>query len=324
MCRRTSAVHGVLAFFAGRPQQAAESGAEILASEEVSAESVMWASSAMGVGLAARGRTTEALSAVTGGWAALERCTIEPEMALCRQVLAHGELSALLLAGRVHDAVTRASELHEWCMTQPQWAGDALAAAHVGWSALAAGRPRTAIRWLSEAVAGLSQRDPGGFRQLFTALLAQTHAQLGDAALARRLLDGQGIGHHCAVFEPEWLLAEAWQAAAEDRASQAAERALRAASVAAGMGQRAVEAQALHTVVRLGRASEVVGRLRQLAGQVEGPLVAAFSAHAQAAAANTGIGLDEAAAEFETLGARLRSAPSGRLHRPSRESGAGM
>lgn len=305
MCRHTSAVHGVLAFFAGRPQQAAESGAEILASEGISAEVTMWASSATAAGLAARGRITEALSAVEVGWAALSRCTVEPEMALCRQLLAHGELSALLLAGRVHDAVARAKKLHEWCMTQPQWAGDALAAGHVGWSALAAGRPRTAIRWLSEAVAGLSQLDPGGFGQLCIALLAQTHAQLGDAAAARQLLDGGGVGHHCAVFEPEWLLAEAWQAAAEDRICQATDRAMRAASVAAGMGERAVEAQALHTVVRLGRASQVVARLRQLAGQVDGPLVAAYSAHAQAAAANAGGPLDEVAAEFEVMGARL-------------------
>jgi DNA-binding CsgD family transcriptional regulator len=305
MCRRISAVHGVLAFFAGRPQQAAESGAEILASEALTPEAAMWASGATAAGLAARGRTTEALAAVAGGWAALARCTTEPEMALCRQLLAHGELSALLLAGRVHDAVARAAELHEWSMSAPQWAGDAVAAAHVGWSALAAGRPRTAIRWLAEAVAGLSQCDPGGVGQLCIALLAQTHAQLGDAAAARRLLDSSEVGHHCAVFEPEWLLAEAWQAAADDRTCQAADQALRAASVAAGMGQRAVEAQALHTAVRLGRASQVVGRLRQLAGQVEGPLVAAYSAHAQALDAGAGGGLDEVAAEFEAMGVRL-------------------
>ncbi|MDQ4102871.1 MAG: LuxR C-terminal-related transcriptional regulator [Actinomycetota bacterium] len=305
MCRRISAVHGVLAFFAGRPQQAAESGAEILASEGVSAEAVVWASSATGAGLAARGRTIEALSAVADGWAALARCTTEPEMALCRQVLSHSELSALLLGGRVHDAVTRANELHKWCMAAPQWAGDALAAAHIGWAALAAGRPRTAVRWLAEAVAGLGQCDPGGFGHLYIALLAQTHAQLGDAETARRLLDGSSAGRHCAVFEPELLLAEAWQAAADDRVCQAIDRALHAASVAAGMGQRAVEAQALHTAVRLGRAGQVAGRLRQLAGQVEGPLVAAYSAHAQAAAANAGGPLDDVAAEFEAMGARL-------------------
>ncbi len=339
-CRRTSAVHGVLAFFAGRPQQAAESGGEILASEPASAEAVVWAASAAGAGLAAGGRTAEALSAVAAGWEALKRCTTEPEMALCRQTLAHGELSALLLAGRVDDAQARAVELHQWCMSQPQWAGDALAAAHVGWVALAAGHPRTAIRWLAEAVAGLGERDPGGFEQLCIALLAQTYAQLGDPAAARRLLDGSGAGNgsaangsagngaagngsagrhaagrhapgrhapgrHCAVFEPEFLLAEAWQAAADDRISQATDRALRAASVAGGMGQRAMEAQALHTAVRLGRAGQVTGRLRQLAGQVDGPLVAAFSAHAEAAAAGAGGSLDDVAAEFEAMGARL-------------------
>ena len=314
-CRRISAVHGVLAFFAGRPQQAAESGGEILASEGASAEAMVWASGAAGAGLAARGRTAEALSAVAAGWAALKRCTTEPEMALCRQTLAHAELSALLLAGRVDDAQARAVELHQWCMSQAQWAGDALAAAHVGWAALAAGHPRTAIRWLSEAVAGLGECDPGGFEQLCIALLAQTHAQLGDPATARRLLDGSGAaydssgrcssGRHCAVFEPEFLLAEAWQAAADGRISQATDRALRAASVAAGMGQRATEAQALHTAVRLGRAGQVTGRLRQLAAQVDGALVAVFSAHAEAAAASAGESLDEVAAEFEAMGARL-------------------
>ncbi|HSL06699.1 MAG TPA: helix-turn-helix transcriptional regulator [Pseudonocardiaceae bacterium] len=314
-CRRISAVHGVLAFFAGRPQQAAESGGEILASEGASAEAMVWASGAAGAGLAARGRTAEALSAVAAGWAALKRCTTEPEMALCRQTLAHAELSALLLAGRVDDAQARAVELHQWCMSQAQWAGDALAAAHVGWAALAAGHPRTAIRWLSEAVAGLGECDPGGFEQLCIALLAQTHAQLGDPATARRVLDGSGAaydssgrcssGRHCAVFEPEFLLAEAWQAAADGRISQATDRALRAASVAAGMGQRATEAQALHTAVRLGRAGQVTGRLRQLASQVDGPLVAAFSAHAEAAAASAGESLDEVAAEFEAMGVRL-------------------
>lgn len=305
MCRRTSAVHGVLAFFAGRPQQAAESGAEIMAAEGASAEAVAWASGATAAGLAVLGRATEALSAVGQGWAALTRCTTEPELALCRQLLAHGEISALLQAGRVQEAVTRAAELHQWCMAAPQWAGDALAAAHVGWSALAAGRPRTAIRWLTEAVAGLGQCDPGGFGPLCIALLAQTHAQLGDAATARRLLDAGGARHHCAVFEPEWLLAEAWQAAADERPAHAADRAMRAASLAAGMGQRALEAQALHTVVRVGRAGPVLGRLRQLAGQLESPLVAAYSAHAQAAAAGAGGSLDEVVGEFEAMGTRL-------------------
>src|SRR6185312_12256064 len=103
--RRISAVHGVLAFFAGRPQQAAESGAEILASEGINPEAAVWASSAVGAALAGRGRITEALTAVESGWAALERCTTEPETAMCRQVLAHAELSALLLSGRVHDAL---------------------------------------------------------------------------------------------------------------------------------------------------------------------------------------------------------------------------
>ncbi|MGH3797291.1 MAG: LuxR C-terminal-related transcriptional regulator [Pseudonocardiaceae bacterium] len=307
--RSIRAVGGVLAFFAGRPREAAEFGLDVAGCGGESAGTRLWASSAAGLGLAATGRSTEALAAVARGRAALERCprtpdAAEPETALARLALAHGELSALLFAGRIHDAQARAAELHTWCMTQPAWAGDGVVAAHVGWSALAAGRPRTAVRWLSEAAAGLRQQDPGGCLQLCIALLAQAHALLGDGAAARRVLDTIPA-RHPEIFEPETLLAQAWVAAADHNICHGADRAIRAASVAADMGQLAVQAHALHIAVRLGRASAVTAGLRQLAEQVDGPLVAAYSAHADAACARAGGALDDVATEFEAMGARL-------------------
>ncbi|MGH4023384.1 MAG: AAA family ATPase, partial [Pseudonocardiaceae bacterium] len=305
--RRVRAVAGVLAFFAGRSQQAAENGPDLPA--EGSAETAIWVSSAAALQLAGCGRATEALAAVARGWAALDRAALkpdgaEPETALARLALAHAEVSALLLGGRIRDAGTRAAELHAWCLTQPAWAGDAVAAAHVGWSALAAGRPRSAVRWLSEATVSLTQRDPGGCRQLGIALLAQAHALLGDGPAARRVLDG-APPHHPEVFEAETLLAEAWVAAADNHLSAGADRAIRAASVAAATGRPAVQAQALHTAVRLGRAEEVTAGLRRLADRLDAPLITAYSAHAAAVAAGSGGALEDVATDFEVMGAQL-------------------
>ncbi len=306
--RSVRAVAEVLAFFAGRPQQVAELGVRDV-SAGASAGERIWVSCAAALGLAARGRTADALATVARGRAALERCPVqpdsaEPETALARLALAHAELSALLLAGRIRDGGTRAAELHTWCLAQPAWAGDGVAATHVGWSALVAGRPRTAVRWLSEAAVGLVQRDPGGYLQLCRALLAQAHAQLGDGPAARGVLDGAGA-HHIRVFEPEILLAEAWLAASDNHLCHGADRAMRAASVAAELGQPAVQAQALHTAVRLGRAGDVTADLRGLADRIDTPLVAAYTAHATAAAAGAGGPLDEVATDFEVMGAQL-------------------
>ncbi|HEY2764963.1 MAG TPA: LuxR C-terminal-related transcriptional regulator [Pseudonocardiaceae bacterium] len=313
------AVSGVLGYFAGRPQEAAEFGLDASAAATGSAARI-WGSCAAGMGLAAIGRGTEALAAVARGRAALEHRstrpdttgpdTAGPDTGLIWLTLAHGELSALLLAGRVRDAQTRAADLHTWCLAQPAWAGDAVAAAHVGWSALSAGRPRTAVRWLSEAAAGLHERDPDGFLPLCLALLAQAHAVIGDIAAARAALGAtppRRPVHHLRIFEPEILLAEAWIAAAGHAAGAAhgGERAIRAASVAAGMGHRAAQAQALHTAVRLGRADEAADGLRQLAEQIDSPLVAACSAHADAVIADAGEALDDVATEFEAMGAAL-------------------
>lgn len=312
------AIGGVLAFFAGRPREAAEFGRDISAA---AGSAQFWAAGAGGIGLAALGRSTEALTAVAAGWAALDECAVtadpaEPEVGMVRLVLAHAEMSALLFAGRIRDAQTRATELHTWCLKQPAWAGDGVAAAHIGWSELAAGHPRTAIRWLSEAAACLGRRDPGGCLQLCAALLAQAYALLGDGAAAKRVLDGTApphLGprhpaHHLGVFEPEILLAEAWVAAADGQLSHSADRAIRAASVAAELGQPATQAHALHTAVRLGGAGEAAESLRRLADDSASPLVAAYRRHADAAASGAGGALDEVATEFDALGAVLLAA----------------
>jgi DNA-binding CsgD family transcriptional regulator len=73
-------------------------------------------------------------------------------------------------------------------------------------------------------------------------------------------------------------------------------------------GARVFESAALHDLARLGRAAEVVPRLRELGRVVEGPLAPARAGHAAALATRDAPGLDAASAAFELLGANLLAA----------------
>lgn len=300
---------GLLAFRTARPTQAIELGRLAMTMGDADQGARECGCAALAGALAVTGRFDDGLAAAATGWSVIESHPAGTGTTFARLALAHGELLALRLAGRIHELQARAYELHRRSTTHPEWAGDAVAAMHMGWTALASGRPYTAVRWLTEACAGLARHDPAGLAPLCRSQLAAAYALLGDTGAAGALLTELQVeppAHR--VFEPEILLAQAWYAAADERLSEAARLALRAAAVAAETGQRAVEAQALHTVARLGRPSSVAGRLRTLTAYVDGPLVAVYAEHAEAQAAGAGGRLDAVAVEFEQLGAPLLAA----------------
>jgi DNA-binding CsgD family transcriptional regulator len=68
------------------------------------------------------------------------------------------------------------------------------------------------------------------------------------------------------------------------------------------------ELHALHDLVRLGRAGDVVERLAELATTVEGPIAPVMAWHARAAAAADGNGLLAAAQAFADLGLSMYAA----------------
>ncbi|MEX5720909.1 helix-turn-helix transcriptional regulator [Geodermatophilus maliterrae] len=293
-----SAVRALLLFSAGRPREALD-----LAGDGRSEPgSRLWACAARTGALAVLGRSEEALATAEQGWTALDESAATVESSTARAALTHGEVLALELSGRFGHAVVRAHELHRTTLTRSAGAGDAVSALAVGSATLAAGRPVEAVRWLAEAAAGLADRDPLGLLPLCRAQLAQAHALAGDEVRARRVLAVPSPSA-VAVFAPETHLAHAWTAALADRHEDALAAALEAASSAAGTGQPAVEARALHAVVRLGGTPEVAGRLQELAGVVGGPLVRTCAAHAAALARGHGDLLDEVATEFESMGA---------------------
>jgi DNA-binding NarL/FixJ family response regulator len=84
--------------------------------------------------------------------------------------------------------------------------------------------------------------------------------------------------------------------------------AVEAAEMARNLGAVALEAVVLHHAVRLGDASDVVSRLKQLAAQVPGSIADPFARHAAAVLARDGAALDSLSATFEAMGSPLLAA----------------
>jgi DNA-binding CsgD family transcriptional regulator len=268
----------------------------------------LWASVARTAGLTMLGHIPEALEAAAEGWTALAACATDTEASAACAALAFGELMALELSGRLEEHRRRMEDFHELAMARAPSAMDGVAALGLGCGLLAAGRPSEAVRWLTEAAATLARSDPIGTLRLCRARQAQAHALLGDPTSARAALAGARDPSLIRVFDPELLLAQSWLAAAEHREEDAGDSAVAAASLAARLGQRPVEARALHTAARLGRAGEMSDRLRQLSEQLGDRLLRAFAAQADAAASGSGERLDDVAGEFADLGAQALAA----------------
>jgi DNA-binding NarL/FixJ family response regulator len=319
-----TAVRGVLQYFAGRPQEAIALASEALSTDESGPWPRLWGSLASTIGLYALGRGDDALAAVARGWAAFEECTAEPELAITRTMLRYAELAAVLLTGRIREAEAVAAEQHRATMSQAPSACDAMGGLALGLAALASGHPSAAARWFTEAAARLADSDPIGCAPLCLAKLVETHVVLRDdraaeEVLAEILASGRPV---LGGLVPQVHLARAWRAARAEGLDEGAEAALRAATSAARAGQRSVEAEALHTAARLGRAADAATRLGELAAQVDGPLVVLLAEHARAIVDGSGDALDGVAEKFESLGARLlaadAAAQAARLHERAR------
>jgi DNA-binding CsgD family transcriptional regulator len=268
----------------------------------------LWASVARTGGLTLLGHIPEALDSAAEGWTALAACATDTESSAACAALAFSELMALELTGRLEQHRRRMDDFHELAMARAPSAMDGVAALGLGCGLLAAGQPAEAARWLTEAAATLVHSDPIGTLRLCRARQAQAHALLGDPTSARVALAGARAPSPVRVFDPEILLAESWLAAAEHREDDAGDTAIAAASLAAELGQRPVEARALHTAARLGRTGELSDRLHELSEQLDDRLLRAFAAQADAAASGSGERLDDVAGEFAQLGAQALAA----------------
>lgn len=327
-----AAVESILSLYDGDVGSAVARARQVRRSAACDSQAWLLATAAAAVGLALTGQTTEALEAAESGRLALGRCRCPAESLFVRVALAHAEVVALHLAGRLEELQGRAAQLHAEVLAAPEWAGDGVASLHCGWAALAGGRVQLATRWLTEARVRLRRIDPVGMASLADSLLAIARDPLGDVQDAPVRLDGECVraDDELPLFRPVRALAEACLTGADGRAAEARRQLFRAAALAAEQGQSGMQALLLHRTIGPGEASEVAAPLALLADRMDAPLIDILALHAAAVAGadvarveavgrqlqETGAlrqaadAFAEAAALYERHGDRRRSADS--------------
>jgi DNA-binding CsgD family transcriptional regulator len=294
--------------FDGRLPEAVAVAGRVLDQPEVPAQALVWAATAAVPALGSLGRLGGALAVADRGLAV---AGIHPQdlpwgetqlnLVRCQVLLGAGRLaeaSAIAEAGYQAAVADRSSE------RTGGWAG------FRGLVAKAEGRVATAEAWLREAVALLDEQDPYRFMRWCLAELASVAALAGDQEAAVDWLDRADAraGEANRYFDPWVELDKAWVAAAAGEFTRAIDLATRAADMARASTQYTLEAAALYDVARLGAPAGVRQRLEELAGLLEGRLVALLASSAVALAANDGAALDRVGAAFEDLGALLLAA----------------
>lgn len=288
----------------GRPVNAAEAAADLLASDRLTDQAIAFACFGSVVAMGALGRTDEIGPLVERGEAAAGRSA---DAAWLTVPLLCWHAFTLRLAGYLREAGTAATRCHDRFGEQTAPAISGLVEAAVK---LATGQIAASLRLLLASRSALTPLGSAGV-WVFACLLELTRAQVlsGDMVAAREALADLETAEHpgFVTLHPETTLAKAWVAAGEGAVSQAVALAHDAARTAAATGQHAHEVLALHTAVCLGDPTPAA-RLAELVDEVDGPRAPAAAAHAAALAADDGDALHAASVQLEDMGDVLLAA----------------
>jgi hypothetical protein len=191
---------------------------------------------------------------------------------------------ALLYSGRLVGADQLLTMAYREVMDHPAAEGRAFVAAWLAVLHLEQGRPMSAFRRVSESYALFQQL--GRSRSSSRPYVAAAHAlamtgRAEQAAVTLAALDALGLPI-LPYFRTELLETRAWAAAAVGDLPTARARLEEAADFGEEVGDLVGAASALHGLARLGHARQVAGRLDDLAARVDGELVAARAAYANA------------------------------------------
>ena len=245
------------------------------------------------------GRTTEAGAVADTGYNVATRSFDAPQM---RFNIADAHVSALLLSGRVTDAVEAAERVRQQAADLPG-AAHLLGAAVAGRAALGAGRLDSACVLLEQAAVALSASGHAigwGYRYHFPRSAAL--AMLGstdEAATALAALDK--LRRPFRSLDYERSLAHAWVGAGQGAVSEAITVLLSAAQRAGANGQFAAEVICLQTATQFGDRSGAP-RLRELEAIVEGPRVTLAARFAEALRDSDAAELAAVSEDFESMG----------------------
>ncbi|WP_345343496.1 LuxR family transcriptional regulator [Rhodococcus olei] len=242
------------------------------------------------------GRTGDAVAVAEAGYDFAARSFDAPHM---RFNIADAHVSALLLSGRVNDALEVAERVRTQAADLPG-AAQLLGAAVAARAALGAGRLDTACSTLEPTVASLSASGHAiGWGYRYRIPLATALAMRGSSDEALDTLDTPRR-----VFRPldyERSLARAWATACQGAVSEAITIVSSAADTAAARGQFGAEVICLQTATQFGDHT-TAPRLRELESIVEGPRAGLSARFASALQHGDGAELDSVSEGFEDIG----------------------
>jgi DNA-binding CsgD family transcriptional regulator len=262
---------------------------------EVAGAEIAWVLAAMA---ADAGRTTEAVAIADAGYTVATRSLDAPQM---RLNIADAHVGALLLAGRINDAVDVAERMRQQAADRPgtaHWVGAAVA----GRAALGAGRLDTACLLLEQAATALSALGHAiGWGYRYHVPLATARAIRGVTSAAAALATLDELRRPFRSLDYELSLARAWVAAGQGALSEAITALLSAAERARAKGQFAAEVICLQTATQFGDSSGAP-RLRELEAIVEGPRASAAVRFAEALRDGDPAELEAVSDDFERMG----------------------
>lgn len=221
------------------------------------------------------------------------------------------ELFILLCSGQIARVSEVGAAAHREAMKTGAAIGRGWFAYVLGAANLLRGRPVTAERWFRDALAAMTRFGADSRARIAAGGLARAAALNGNGERAAELLRelSRYPGKRQVLLEVEVTQARAWTHSAAGAPALGAEILVEAAAVARVGGAHSFEAVLLHDALRLGdRRAAVLGRLADLAGVVEGPLMAARADHARAMSGADPDALRRSAETFESLGAFLLAA----------------
>jgi DNA-binding CsgD family transcriptional regulator len=244
------------------------------------------------------GRTAEAEAIADAGYVAAARSFDAPHM---RFNIADAHISALLLSGRISDALDVAAQVRRQAADLPG-AAQLIGSGVAGRAALGAGRLDTAGAMLAEGAQGLSASHAIGWGYRYhiprtTAVAIQ--GSTGEAAAMLDVLDTMRRPFRSLDYESS--VARAWVAAGQGAVSEAITVVLSAAERAAAAGQFAAEVVCRQTATQFGDRTSAP-RLRELESIVEGPRVGLAARFAVALRDRVAVELSSVSDDFERMG----------------------
>jgi DNA-binding CsgD family transcriptional regulator len=275
--------------------------------ERAEGRALVMASVAAAVAMGRLGQVQRALDATVVGEAAHRALTTPLEWDPWVHVFTRSE--ALAAAGRFADAQALATPEYRLALNERS----PVAQAYLAWTlarvTLEQGKVQTAARYAQEAAALFRQLDLPIPEQHSLIYEVQALALSGNGPQATQALQRfEALPPADAVLAADLLQARAWIAVADGDLPGARGLLLEAARVGEDHGDLVGAASALHALVRIGYAGLAGPRLAELAAQMEGELISARAAHAEALIAGDPAALETVSTRFEAIGADLLAA----------------